>query len=98
MWFTSFLSQNDKPGIENGVCGGQQRDYTQNGFREASHRRTPPHCPKQSWKPIRKGYMDPHLKKVIPYTKAKRFDAAENAGIFPEGIEYTKPEGGLSFG
>ncbi|MDD4316209.1 MAG: PLP-dependent aminotransferase family protein [Clostridia bacterium] len=45
---------------------------------------------------LRKGYMDPHLEKVIPLYKAKK-DAmlAKIEEYFPSQIRYTKPEGGL---
>ncbi|HHT83214.1 MAG TPA: PLP-dependent aminotransferase family protein [Clostridiales bacterium] len=45
---------------------------------------------------LRKGYMDPHLKKVIPIYKSKKdLMLQKMQEYFPEGIEYTKPEGGL---
>lgn len=45
---------------------------------------------------LRRGYMDPHLQKVIPiYKNKKDFMLSKIEEYFPKQIKYTKPEGGL---
>lgn len=45
---------------------------------------------------LQRGYMDPHLEKVIPIYKRKKDRMLQKMDeFFPKGIKYTRPEGGL---